>query len=57
MNEASDAYSMRMLDEHQEREQQDLYARLKSMFLEDNPQASGQEFEDYSRELAKELRL
>lgn len=53
----SAAHSQQLIEAHRERERQDLFARLKAMYLEDNPQASASEFEAYTRLLAQELRL
>ena len=54
---SSDGYSQRLLAAHNQHERADLFARLKAMYLDEHPNASGHEFEAYAGELAKELRL
>ena len=54
---SSDGYSQRLLAAHNQHERADLFARLKAMYLDEHPNASGHEFEAYARELAKELRI
>ena len=54
---ASHDYSQRLLRAHAEREKRDLFARLKAIYLEDCPHATAEEFAEYTRLLAEELRM